>query len=259
MNEPTTLRLHRRPIADADYQRHAREEGDYSTLIKVPTIVVDDATGEVVLVYLVPIEEDCRVLVNVLRHMDIPLTDRMGGMESQWRTFGSRPPNPYRHLPCGIADLAREDPHAHAVLCSYARVVNRYYQRYGPAVYARAERKVRQIRPRWQLEQSPFTSGIVNKDGELPYHYDKTNFKHVWSGMIGLKQEVKGGYLSVPAYNLAVAVADKSLTLFDGQSLLHGVTPMTVGPAGFRYTVVFYSRAGLVKCLRPGEEVQRRR
>jgi hypothetical protein len=163
---------------------------------------------------------------------------------------------------CTVSSLAREEPTEHDVLCGYARVVAGYYERYGPAAYDRHSRAVRGVRPQWTVEGGPFTSGMVNKNGQLPYHHDQTNFKWVWSGMLGFRQGMSGGYLAVPAYDLAVEVADKSLTLFDGAAQLHGVTPLTpspVPPDSWRYTVVYYSRAGMVKCLRPGEEEQRHR
>jgi hypothetical protein len=110
------------------------------------------------------------------------------------------------------------------------------------------------------MEDTPFTQGIVNKDGLLPYHFDKTNFRHVWSGMVAFRHNMRGGHLAVPEYDVGFEIADRSLLLFDGQSLFHGVTPMEpTGLDAYRYSIVYYSREAMVKCLPPGEEVKRQR
>lgn len=268
MHEPTTIRVQRREMDAVAYvaahkaqdgYRYA-EETDYSRLTTEPTIVMDAKSDQVVLVYLAPIAEDTRVLVAVLRHIDIPWGERLSGIDTQWRSFGPLPRNErWGRDSCRPSDLAVEEPTEHEVISSYAPVIAGYYARYGPATYDIHARKVRQVRAAWTLKGGPFTGGIVNRDGDLPYHNDKTNFKDVWSGMLGFKQGVTGGYLSVPEYDLAVEVADQSLTLFDGQDLLHGVTPFAIAPGGYRLTAVYYSRAGMAKCLAPGEEVKRRR
>ncbi len=64
--------------------------------------------------------------------------------------------------------------------------------------------------------------------------------------------------MAVPEYDIGLEVADQSLTLFDGQALLHGVTPFRrSGPQGYRFTVVYYSLQQMWQCLPPGEEAKR--
>jgi hypothetical protein len=258
MNEPHTIQLSARQVDPRAYQGRYAQEGDYSRLITAPTVGVDAATGEVVLVYLAPLAVDTHVLVDVLRHMDVPLTDRMSGMVSRARVFGYRPRNPIRNPDCAPAALSGEDPTGHAVVCAFAEIVAGYYREYAPALYARHQQAAQSVLPQWTLEGTAFTSGIVNRDGQLPYHYDSGNFKGVWSGMLGFRRNVQGGYLSIPGYDLGFAIADRSLLLFDGQAVLHGVTPMTVGAGGYRFTVVYYSLEQMWQCLPPGEEAQRR-
>jgi len=72
----------------------------------------------------------------------------------------------------------------------------------------------------------------------------------VWSNMLGFKRHCEGGYLAVPEYDLALEIADNSLSMFDGQNLLHGVTPMRLTSDGaHRFTIVFYSLKGVWQCL----------
>lgn len=257
MHELETVRLRRRTIATATYNRRTADQADFSRLITEPTIVVDAATDQVIIVYLAPIAEDVRVLVDVLRHTTTPLTDRMSGLVSRARVFGYRPRNAVRNPWCAPAALATDDPAGHAVIGGFAGVVARHYAHYAPALYARHQRKARRVLPAWTLEGGPFTSGIVNRDSALPYHFDSGNFTDVWSGMLGFKQWVTGGHLSIPEYDIGLDVADKSLVLFDGQAMLHGVTPFQVARGGHRFTVVYYSLAQMWQCLPPREEATR--
>jgi hypothetical protein len=179
-------------------------------------------------------------------------------MPSYSVTFGYHPRNALRNNFCGPAGLAREDPAAHRLIVSYAGVVASAYARSNPALFERHERLALAVRREWQLEGGPFTSGIVNRDSPLPYHYDGGNFAGVWSGMLGFRRDIEGGNLAVPAYDLALEVADGSLTLFDGQGLLHGVTPFVkTSPHAYRFTVVYYSLEQMWKCLPPEEEAAR--
>jgi len=258
MNEPRIMRLSRRTLDLPAYQNRQARPDDYRRLITEPTIVVDAETEQVQLVYLAPIADDTHVLVDVLRHTDIPQTVRMSGLASDARVFGYRQRNPQRNPDCAPAALAADDPAGHAVICAFAGVVANYYQHYGPVVFARHADKAKHVLPAWTLEGGPFTSGIVNRDSALAYHFDTGNFRGVWSGMLGFKRDVTGGYLAVPEYDLGLEVADGSLTLFDGQGLLHGVTPFVkTSPQGYRYTIVYYSLEQMWKCLPPGEEAKR--
>jgi len=48
--------------------------------------------------------------------------------------------------------------------------------------------------------------------------------------------------------------------LFDGQSILHGVTPITkTSEDAVRFTVVYYSLKQMWSCESPGDEIQRMR
>jgi len=256
-SEPQVLHVRRRALDTAAYRVRHAQEGDYSTLITGPTIVFDDDAGVATLVYL-ELADDFTGLVAALRRIDIHRRARTGGMPSTSRTFGFHPRNALRHDFCGPASLAREDAEAHAALVGFAPAIARAYALYNPALAARHERLARAVRPEWLLDGTAFTSGIVNRDSALPYHFDTGNFAGAWSAMLGFKRDVRGGYLSVPEYDLGLEVADGSLTLFDGQGLLHGVTPFAKSsPQGYRFTVVYYSLEQMWRCLPPGEEVKR--
>jgi hypothetical protein len=135
-------------------------------------------------------------------------------------------------------------------------VVGRAYAWYNPDRYARASDLVEQVLPEWRLEETAFTSGILNRDSALAYHTDAGNFKGVWSGMLGFRHTMVGGHLALPEYNVALEIANNSLTLFDGQRLIHGVTPLhRLSEDAYRITVVYYGRAGMWRCRTNTEEV----
>jgi hypothetical protein len=258
MPAPHVLHLRRHTLNFTAYRWRCATERDYGTLVTASTIIFDDDLRQPTLVYLAPIEEDTDALVAALRRIPVHVSTRTNGLRSRSRIFGYQPPRSGRHDPyCSAASLAVEDAEAHRLVCAFAPVVAGYYQRYGPAVYIRHTALARQVLPRWTLEGTAFTSGIINRDTPLAYHYDGGNFRGVWSNMLGFKQGVQGGYLSVPAYDLGFEIADRSLLMFDGQGLLHGVTPFTVAPGGHRLTVVYYSLQQMWRCLPPERELAR--
>lgn len=72
------------------------------------------------------------------------------------------------------------------------------------------------------------------------------------------KGDVTGGGLNVPEYDIHFTLADHSLLMFDGQGLLHGVTPFKLTkPGGYRYSIVYYSLRQMWNCLPPNAEVNR--
>jgi hypothetical protein len=68
--------------------------------------------------------------------------------------------------------------------------------------------------------------------------------------MLGYKHGVQGGHLVVPQYGLALEIEDGTISCFDGQIALHGVTPFTrTARDSYRYTIVYYAKQGMWKCL----------
>jgi hypothetical protein len=179
---------------------------------------------------------------------------RTAGLKTNSRTIGYLPRNTLRRDFCTATSLATEQPREHAVATRAAAVAAQYYQQYNPAQYAAHVSSVDKVLPQYRLHGSPFTSGIINDNNPLAYHFDSGNFKGVWSAMFGFKRGASGGHLSTPELvdadgkALGFEIADKSLLLFDGQGLLHGVTPISLLPGGHRFTVVFYSLQQMWKC-----------
>ena len=114
------------------------------------------------------------------------------------------------------------------------------------------------VKPDWILGRSPFTSGVINKNNQLNYHFDSGNFKDVFSNMIAFRNKIEGGRLSIPEYDIGLEIDDSTVTLFDGQKILHGVTPIQyLSPESYRFTIVYYSLSQMWKCTTPKEELER--
>ena len=110
----------------------------------------------------------------------------------------------------------------------------------------------------WTIGGSPFTSGIVNKNNQLKYHYDAGNFKGVLSNMVVFKKDVDGGHLVIPELDIVLEVEDNTLTIFNGQDILHGVSTIEYeNEHAYRYSVVYYSLEQMWKCEPFGEEIKR--
>lgn len=258
MIEPIILNVERKKIDPKDYKFRGAIEADYDTLITRPSIICDpNEDGRVKIVYL-ELEDDCTDLVNVLNRIGYPKDSRTDGLVSQSRTIGYQPRVPLRRDFCTSASLSNDDPQGHAIVTEYANKVAQYYQQYNPSLYQQHQQEVESVLPEWRMENSIFTSGIINKDNPLLYHFDSGNFKNVWSNMLVFKKDVSGGYLSCPEFNIGFELKNNSLLMFDGQNILHGVTPISrLKKNGHRYSIVFYSLQQMWHCNTPGEELKR--
>lgn len=182
-----------------------------------------------------------------------------GGMLSTSRIFGFRSRITVRKDFCSVSSLARESPEQHAVLERWAGRAADFYRGADAARYERQASLVSsRVLPEWVIPGSLFTSGICNYNNPLRYHYDSGNFSGLWSVMAALTRDVQGGYLVIPEYGVAFSFQQPSLIAFDGQGLLHGVSPIhKQSPRGYRYSVVWYTLRQMCKCLTPEGELQR--
>ena len=253
------LHADKRDIDLAQYKRGAVEE-DCSTLITETTTVQVD--GRTVAVYYAnlrdPVIDEIRaVLPTVKTVKDI----RTSGLITNSRIFGYAPRNELRKHPCRAVTMAAEQPRAHAIIASGAEVVARYYEQSMPEVASEHRRLTSErVKPEYMLGASMFTSGIVNRNNPLQYHFDSGNFGNCCSAMLGFKSDIAGGVLCVPELDVRFEIADRSLLLFDGQGLLHGVTPIQLqSPQAMRFTVVYYALKQMWNCETINDELVRQR
>lgn len=242
-----------------EYKHRSPAESDYAELLTESTLLFNADTGALEIVYLV-LEDDASDVAAAINRIKFGKNTRSGGLVTTSRIIGHQPRNlPNRDF-CTAASLAVEDPEAHRTIAAYANKIAGYYRHYNPKLYERHGELTEKVLDEWRMEGSVFTSGIINKNNPLAYHFDAGNFSNVWSNMLVLKKDVTGGYLSVPEYDVAFALPNNSLLMFDGQSLLHGVTPIgTHSEEAYRYSIVFYSLKQMWHCLPIDEEIIRLR
>lgn len=250
-----TLRAERKELDLSLYKKRQAQEEDYTLLIAENCVIIEKEKP--IIVYL-ELEDSCEGVVDACQRIEYRQDYRTGGMMGNSRTFGFQPRVTIRKDYCSASKLASEMPYEHALISGYAQKVATYYQQYNAELYEKHQQLVEKVLPVWKLEESVFTSGIINKNNPLPYHFDAGNFKGVWSNMLVFKRDIRGGYLSVPEYNVGFELKHNSLLMFDGQNILHGVTPIyRKNEQAFRYSIVYYSLQQMWKCLLPGEELGR--
>lgn len=257
-----TIERERRAIDLKAYRLRHAAEGDCSRVVSDPFLLTEG--GELKAAYLDLAEhpEDGPILDAVyqaVRRVRFETSARTRGLGSTSRVFGYLPRITIRRDFCTETSLAREQPSEHAAVVAGSAVVARHYREQHPQLYAR-HREVATARmlPEYRLEDEVFTSGIINENNPLKYHFDAGNVRGVWSGMLVFREAVAGGMLALPEFDIAVAVKHKSLFLFDGQGILHGVTPMRLlRPDARRYSLVYYSLEQVWNCEPLGAELAR--
>lgn len=248
----------RRTLDLKHFVKRAAQEGDYTQLVTEPTTLIE---GGVPLLVYKELGDSIASgpLCAELERMDFKTDQRSSNLPTTSKTLGHQPRNTVRRDYCSTAAMARDYPRAHALLCDFAVQATGHYRADGAAIHDRHLEVARtNVLAEWRIEDTPFTSGIVNKNNPLLYHFDGGNDRDVWSCMFVFRHNVAGGYLAVPEFDLAFALPNNSLFMFDGQRILHGVTPLVHrSRKSYRYSVVFYSRREMWNCLPMTEEVAR--
>lgn len=240
------------------YKKRSALETDVDELITEDTIITTN--GEPVIMYC-KLKENLDALRWAVQTIKYEVGPRTLGLVSQSKIFGFRPRITVRHDYCNPTSMATQFPKQHHIITTFAQELTKYYENNFPDVYQKHKNVVEEkILPEWKIDNSVFTSGIVNKDNPLKYHFDAGNFKGVLSNMVAFKKNVAGGNLVIPSYNIKLEISDSSLCIFDGQSILHGVSPFTaIKPEQehYRYTIVYYSLEQMWKCEPYGTEIKR--
>ena len=169
--------------------------------------------------------------------------DRKNAIRTNDISFGYRPSNYYRGLCAGAMPFNTRYPNWYKALCALGGDLLGKYKQYGWEKYGEhCTTLFNEIDPEWRIDGTPFTQGIINGNFALPYHYDAKNFPGNWSCMAVLTNQSKGGSLVIPSLDLEIKLGDGTFLLFDGQAIMHGVTPIKLThTTSYRYSVVYYS------------------
>jgi hypothetical protein len=244
-----------------EYKMRYATESDADILIKEDTLLVED--GNPILLYKKIDWCDTDELLNACHKVKYTTDTRLPKKESKGITtrsaiFGYKPRIPLRQDFCSATAMANNQPQEHNVVTKFAEQLTGFYKEYFPETFAIHEAKMDSIKSEWRIPNSIFTSGIINKNNPLQYHHDTGNFKGVLSNMVAFKKGMIGGRLVLPEYNIKLEISDNTLTIFDGQSIVHGVTPLKkFTKDSYRYTIVYYSLEQMWKCDTIKEEVIR--
>lgn len=238
-----------------EFVKRPANEKDFSTLIDKDSVVVGKDGNPVLLYFKFP--EDTTEVVEACKAIPYQTSSRTGGLKTTSRIFGFDPATGIRKPYCSTTSLSWENPKEHEIITNFSKRINEIYKERLPDAHARHEQIVSEkIKDAWRIPGTPFTSGIINKNNQLNYHFDSGNFQGVYSNMVVFKSNVAGGYLALPEYDIGLQCADNTLVMFDGQSILHGVTPIKYySPSAYRYSIVYYSLSQMWKCDDVTEEV----
>ena len=251
------LELHEKQLDYTKFIKRTAEEKDYDTLIKEPVIGV--LNGEIKFIYDY-LDWDTKPIVEAFKHIKYTEGQRARGLFSKSRIFGFRPRLAMRRDYCSSTSLAYDFPNEHALICNLAGRIETIYQKNDPKQYE-AHKKItdEKIKKSYRIGGgSVFTSGIINKNNPLKYHYDTGNFKKVFSCMPVFKSGITGGHLALPEFGIGIELKNNSIFMFDGQGIMHGVTPIKYdSPLSYRYSIVYYSLKNIWQCLEIDEEVAR--
>lgn len=255
-----TLTLKKRELNFKEYVKRSAVEADFETLIKGDTVIIDEDTKEVVAVY-VKMNNDTTEIMGALERIKYSVSTRSNGLKTTSRIFGYMPRVAFRNDFCSSTSLATEQPREHAAICNYGKQLAKLYSDFSEETYQKhLETTESKVLEEYRIPETPFTSGIINKNNPLKYHFDSGNFKNVYSCMVVFKHKVKGGYLSMPEYNIGFECAHNTAMMFDGQESLHGVTPIKrESEMSRRYSIVYYSLRQIWNCLPLDEEIARLR
>jgi hypothetical protein len=246
-----------KPIDFKDYIKRSAREDDVSTLITEDCIIRVDGVPEV---YYSVLSSD--VLKNIrwaVKNIKYSTTTRTGGLKTQSKIFGYSPRNALRNDYCNMTSMSEEESKQHSVITEFGKVLAQYYKDNMPSDFEAHEKVVvEKVKNDWRIKDTPFTSGIVNKNNPLKYHLDSGNFKGLMSNMLVLKKDVSGGYLIIPELDIALECPDGALVIFNGQRILHGVSSIQYqNNKAYRYSVVYYSLEQMWKCETIDEELAR--
>lgn len=239
-------------------KRHAKESDCEIVVTQDTTVLLN---GKPIVVYIADLPKPTDRLFDALTRIKYDTSTRTSGMVTSSKIFGYAPRNAIRNLSCRAAAIALQHPTESDILKQFADVAAEQYHATNRELAEKHARMTKEnVKPGYQMGQSMFTSGIVNHNNPLKYHFDSGNYVGVWSAMFAFKRHVEGGRLACPEIGVSFECANKSLTMFDGQSILHGVTPIIKKRQdAVRYTVVYYSLKQMWSCESHRDEIERMR
>ena len=239
--------------------RTPAEEHPDQPVIESPALLRADG-DPVALVLRLPMG-DRATIRQAMRSYPMDTTVRSAGVRNRSRVFGygARQVMMQRNA-CRACSGADDAPVAHAAICGMAPRLAALYAAQLPDLAARELDTAGAVLPEWRIAETQWTSGVLNRNSALPYHYDGNNLEPVWSAMVVARRAVRGGLLHIPELGVHLACRDGEVVFFPGWRFVHGVTPQHVlAKDGYRFSAVFYAVRNMKECLPYDEELARGR
>lgn len=255
------MKEYRLPFIPVDHKQYLKKvptANEYNLLIKEDAIFYDPEGSPIIIYKVLP-----KNIIDSLRHLafDSKFTKsaRSNGIPTQSAIFGALPRVTYRNDFCRFTVNTRTQKKLLADVLRFSDVISGLYKKYLPEQYQHNIDIITQnVVDDYVIKGTPFTTVNFNVNHAIKYHTDTGNFKGVYSNVVIMKNNIIGGYLVVPEYRIAFEQTDGALILFDGQKILHGVTPiLRTKNNGYRCSCVFYSLASMKNCYPYKEEMQR--
>lgn len=183
---------------------------------------------------------------------------RTYGLPVSSAIFGSLPRIAIRQNYCRLTRNSVEQPQLLDLSLDFAVGVSKLYSKSIPKEYERHLKITRDnVHDEWIIPGTPFTTINFNLNNAIRYHRDKANQSGVMSNVIIIKKDVDGGLLVLPEYRIALSQNDGAIIIFDGQHIIHGVTPLTVNnDDGYRCSIVMYTLNGMKDCYPFSDEIE---
>lgn len=250
-----TIEIKRTPLEIKDFVKRRAQTSDYKTLITEPCLITENGVPRILYAKVDP--QQSQAVRSAAKSIKYSTSTRTAGIKTTSAIFGYNPRNTIRKNYCSATAMAVNDQSNHADICAFGETLASLYAEFFPDVYKMHKGVVSEkMLPEWVIGQTPFTSGIVNKNNPLKYHFDGGNIKDVLSNMVVFKHGVVGGFLSCPEFGIGFECADNTVILFDGQNILHGVTPIQKqSERAYRYSVVYYTLQQIWNCKPISEEI----
>lgn len=234
------------------YKRQAQED-DVDNCIDEPCNVY--CNGEKILHYD---NFDVSDIRKILPKIKFIRSTRVSGFQAHTKSFGYQAKSMLKNNPCAMSRFASEQPEYNHLILSKIPKIEQIYEREFPEKYTYHQEIVNKtLLSDWILPGSVFTSGIINRNNPILYHHDSNNFKGVCSAMLNFRDNIAGGNLVLPEYNVKFSLKNNTIIYFEGKSILHGVTPIQCfDKTSERFSIVYYSVEALKECLSCKEEIE---
>jgi hypothetical protein len=227
---------------------------DYDKVIKEDCFIELEGNMPMYYIKLSNLHSALRYSLNNLKFHE---TIRSNGIKSHASVLiGNKPANPSKEDFCHKATIQLQHGREHEVLMQTAQLLSDEFQAWMPRYNELAKGLLslprHKILPNYMIGETVFTSGIVNKNNPIAYHYDTANMSGCLSCLLVVRGNMAGGLLVLPEYRAAIACQDEYLLIFNGRKILHGVSeliPLAGAINPYRYSIVFYTIENMTKCL----------